>query len=432
MTFRERYNRQISFYFLLALGLHVPVFVYMAFTNDKSVFSALGLSALLLSAPALMYLTGIKSSLLPRTLAFTTIGFSALLIHFGNGMIEMHFHIFISLACFIAFGLVSPLLIGVVTTAVHHIAFFFLLPASVFNYQASFSIVLLHAGFVALEAIPVFLIASRFQKLIDLQDSTFGEIEKISLKLANTSQAMSSSGQELSETANTTAASLEETSASLEQLSSSVKMNADHAGVAARLSQDSKERASAGDQEVRQLIVSMEKISAASRKIEEITNVIDDIAFQTNLLALNAAVEAARAGDQGKGFAVVAEAVRSLAQRSAVAATDISKLIKENVEIIDEGVLAADRSGEVLKSIVESVHKVTDLVKEISVASTEQSQGVAQISQAVSQMDTSAQKNAESSQVIVASVAEIENYSENLRHLWDEFNQELGFQKKAS
>ncbi len=61
----------------------------------------------------------------------------------------------------------------------------------------------------------------------------------------------------------------------------------------------------------------MTRIEDASRKIEQIIDVIEDIAFQTNLLALNAGIEAARAGEAGKGFAVVAQEVRELAQRSA-------------------------------------------------------------------------------------------------------------------
>lgn len=136
---------------------------------------------------------------------------------------------------------------------------------------------------------------------------------------------LSLAGQSLSQSSTSSAASLEETVASLEEMTSMVKMNSDNAKQAAGLSMSSRNAAEEGEREIKNLVESMRGISASSKKIEEIINVIDDIAFQTNLLALNAAVEAARAGEQGKGFAVVAEAVRTLAQRSADAAKDINE-----------------------------------------------------------------------------------------------------------
>lgn len=218
---------------------------------------------------------------------------------------------------------------------------------------------------------------------------------------------LTAAGQTLSQSSTEAAASLEETVASLEEMSSMVKMNSDNAKQAAALSQSSKDAAEQGQNEIDHLIESMHDISQSSKKIEEIISVIDDIAFQTNLLALNASVEAARAGEHGKGFAVVAEAVRTLAQRSAVAAKDINSLIKDSVEKVEKGSSVADRSGVVLSNIVNSVKKVADLNNEISAASTEQTTGIQQISKAMNQLDQGSQANAASSEEVAASAEEI-------------------------
>ncbi|HEX7676372.1 MAG TPA: methyl-accepting chemotaxis protein [Bdellovibrio sp.] len=220
---------------------------------------------------------------------------------------------------------------------------------------------------------------------------------------------VSEAGKNLAESSTSAAASLEETVASLEEVTSVVNLNSGNAQQASSLSQSSRGTAEEGEHQIKALVTSMEEISTQSKKIEEIINVIDDIAFQTNLLALNAAVEAARAGEQGKGFAVVAEAVRTLAQRSASAAKDISGLIKDSVSKVEDGQKIADKSGEVLGNIVTSVKKVADLNTEIATASGEQTRGVQQISQAMNQLDSVIQSNAASTEEISANVAEIAN-----------------------
>jgi methyl-accepting chemotaxis protein len=255
------------------------------------------------------------------------------------------------------------------------------------------------------------------------------QVSDLSKKLSQSSttvteaiQQLSTAGQSLSESSTASAASLEETVASLEELSSMVKMNASNAKEAAALSKQSSEAAQKGESEIEQLMASMTEITEASHKIEEIINVIDDIAFQTNLLALNAAVEAARAGEQGKGFAVVADAVRALAQKSSVAAKDISDLIKDSVEKIEQGSQKANDSGTVLKSIVSSVKKVADLNDEIATASEEQSQGIGQISSAMNQLDSSVQSNAASSEQIASTSDEIHNQSVLMENVVKDLN----------
>lgn len=241
-------------------------------------------------------------------------------------------------------------------------------------------------------------------------------------EVRSASEQLSHASLQLSSGATQAASALEETVASVEELTSMVKLNADNAREASVLSQNSRKSAEDGEAEISRLNMAIHEIAQSSRKIEEIINVIDDIAFQTNLLALNAAVEAARAGEQGKGFAVVAEAVRSLAQRSASAAKDITALIKESVIKIEKGEKMADESGNVLKNIVVSVSKVASLNNEIATASQEQAHGLSQISKAMNELDQATQRNASSAEETAASSEEMSSQASSLEGLVQELN----------
>ncbi|MBX9977666.1 MAG: HAMP domain-containing protein, partial [Alphaproteobacteria bacterium] len=113
--------------------------------------------------------------------------------------------------------------------------------------------------------------------------------------------------------------------------------------------------------------VFMDKIKDSSKHIENIMQVIDEIAFQTNLLALNAAIEAARAGEAGKSFAVVAEEVRSLAKQCGDSSQQIRQLIETNNKHVLDGVQSVGEvntilssTSEVIHHIAQSVHRVTE------------------------------------------------------------------------
>ncbi|AIA70288.1 methyl-accepting chemotaxis protein [Pectobacterium atrosepticum] len=190
------------------------------------------------------------------------------------------------------------------------------------------------------------------------------------------------------------ASALEETAASMEQLTATVKQNAENANHASQLALQASTTAKKGGEIVENVVKTMAEISGSSRKIAEITTVINGIAFQTNILALNAAVEAARAGEQGRGFAVVAGEVRSLAQRSAQAAKEIEGLISESVRCVDTGSNLVSDAGDTMQDIVRAVTNVTDIMGEIASASEEQSKGIAQVGQAVAEMDSVTQQNA--------------------------------------
>jgi methyl-accepting chemotaxis protein len=212
--------------------------------------------------------------------------------------------------------------------------------------------------------------------------------------VATASAQIASGNADLSLRTEQQASALQETATSMEQLGSTVKASADNAREANQLALNASTVAVQGGEVVGLVVETMRGINDSSRKIADITSVIDGIAFQTNILALNAAVEAARAGEQGRGFAVVASEVRSLAQRSAEAAKEIKRLITASVERVEQGSVLVDRAGSTMNEVVVSIKHVTDIMGEISAASNEQSTGVSQVGEAVSQIDQATQQNA--------------------------------------
>jgi methyl-accepting chemotaxis protein len=256
-----------------------------------------------------------------------------------------------------------------------------------------------------------YIFASRLA--LKLDDISNG-ISSASHQVGSAATQLSGLSQQLSNGASEAASSLEQTTASLEELSSIVKMNAERAKDAAKLSQDCRSAAEQGEAETIQLLSAMAEVSKSSKAIAEITSVIDDIAFQTNLLSLNAAVEAARAGEQGKGFAVVAEAVRSLAQKSATSAKDIASLIKDSAEKVERSARIANQSGASLKTIVGSVKKVAEINSDIAVASEEQAKGIQQINDAVNHLDKATQGNAASAEESAASSEQLNEQAKAL------------------
>lgn len=223
---------------------------------------------------------------------------------------------------------------------------------------------------------------------------TVHHVRNGALTIDSASRELSTGNLDLSRRTEHQAGSLEETASSMEQMTSAVRENSSNARQANELVVSASHVASKGGDVVRDVVQTMDAISAAAKKIVDIIGVIDSIAFQTNILALNAAVEAARAGEQGRGFAVVASEVRSLAQRSATAAREIKQLINDSVDKIEAGAILAHAAGDTMSDIVSSVARVTTIMGEIASASAEQETGIGEINSAIAEMDSVTQKNA--------------------------------------
>ncbi|MET1116826.1 MAG: methyl-accepting chemotaxis protein [Comamonas sp.] len=221
-----------------------------------------------------------------------------------------------------------------------------------------------------------------------------GRIQQSSNSISVSAAEIDAGNVDLSRRTDDQVAALTQTAASMEQLTATVRQNADRARSASGLAVGASATAERGGVVVGQVVDTMQAISSSSRKIVDIIQVIEGIAFQTNILALNAAVEAARAGDQGRGFAVVASEVRSLAGRSAEAAKQVKALITASVEQVQSGSGLVSEAGKTMQEIVGSVGQVTGLLGEISHALQEQSEGIVQVNLAVSHMDGATQENA--------------------------------------
>ncbi len=208
------------------------------------------------------------------------------------------------------------------------------------------------------------------------------------------SKEIAQGSRDLSSRTEQQSANVEETASAMEQVSASVHETATSAKDVQRTSDAATGLAARGDAAVQDLVSTMATIEQSSRRVGEVIQVIEGIAFQTNILALNAAVESARAGEHGKGFAVVAAEVRALAHRSGAAAKEIRGLIGESICEVGDGAQRVRAAEEVIREVVASVHQVGELVRNISHAAAEQSHGVNEINEALTGIDTVTQQNA--------------------------------------
>jgi methyl-accepting chemotaxis protein len=230
-----------------------------------------------------------------------------------------------------------------------------------------------------------------------------------SAQLTEIANQVKANSQQQNDSAASSAAAIEEMTVSI----ASVSDNIQHVRESAHLSLEHTRK---GNETISEMVgaidaveASVKTISLSAREfiqntaqISQMTKEVREIANQTNLLALNAAIEAARAGEQGRGFAVVADEVRKLAEKSAVAATQIDQItqsINKQSELVEQSiktgtqnlsstmeymenfaVILSESSASVL-TVTKGMDDIADAAKEQAAASNEIARNVETISQ---------------------------------------------------
>ncbi|MEX3822173.1 methyl-accepting chemotaxis protein [Paraburkholderia sp. BR14262] len=258
-----------------------------------------------------------------------------------------------------------------------------------------------------------------------MRDGLVGTVSRVrgsTHEITQGAKQIASGNVDLSDRTAQQAAALEETAASIEELSAAVRQNTDGAKEASGLAQTALETVTRGADVVARVNATMNDITASSQKVEEITGIIEGIAFQTNILALNAAVEAARAGEQGRGFAVEASEVRSLAQRSGTAAKEINELIAASAATVGAGARLVEDARRTMEEARSAVARVSGIMSEIETATHEQSDGIEQVNRAIAQIDEVTQRNAALVEEAAAAAQSLESQADLLREAVAVFN----------
>ncbi|MCM2356015.1 MAG: methyl-accepting chemotaxis protein [Arenimonas sp.] len=433
---------------LAAIGLGAQFVEWPLALGASLVLGGLALGAALMApdAPATRYV-----------LAFVLASFVALHIQLARGLDEMHFGVFVTLALLLVYRDWKVIVFTAAVFAVHHVAFDRLQAAGWGLYcitQPDFGLIVVHAVYVVVQTGVEVVLAEGLRKLaaegeelraivarVDRAEGlaldaagtdarthggqalqrTLGRMAQVVRTVRDSAHSVEAASTEiatgnddLSRRTEQQASALQQTSASVAHLDETISGTAASAREADTLARQASAVAERGGQAMDEVVKRMGGISESSRRIAEITSVIDAIAFQTNILALNASVEAARAGEQGRGFAVVASEVRNLAQRSADAAKEIKDLLARSADQVEAGSEMVDQAGRTMHDIVASIRRVGGMIGAISAAGEQQRAGFAEVGSAVQQIDQATQQNAALVEQSAAAAASLRQQAQQL------------------
>lgn len=264
-------------------------------------------------------------------------------------------------------------------------------------------------------------IQNALRQILDSLNLALSRINHTASQVSDESEQMASDAQILSAGAAEQASAIQELSANIQSLSGQVSSTSQDADRARQASMDSAAQLTACSKKMEELTSAMGDISEASQKINGIIKTIEDISFQTNILAINASVEAARAGTYGRGFAVVADEVQSLANKSSVAAKDITKLIENSLELVEHGTTLSGDTTEALSIGVAGSKSTADLIQKIADSAQQQALSLEQLTDGVEQISDVVQTNTATAEKSAASASELHKQAEELKQSVQKF-----------
>jgi hypothetical protein len=414
-TFEGLYRARVNWYALVILLSHIPVITITSVVFDRGWAVPAVMGLLLLAGPAVMTFLDRSSRAAAVAVAIAAMGFSALAIHATEGMIETHFHVFITMGVLIVYGRVMPIIAAGSTIALHHLLFWLWIPTSVFNYQASLGSVVLHAVYVMLATVPFCWIAVQFGRALWMRGMVAEHLSVSTERVSTASEQIGRRSRAMLQSAGQQTATLDETATASAEVGRMALTNAAHAVHALNLMNSVQGRMTETNMALNSVCEQTDAMVGANRQICKIIRLIDEIAFQTNILSLNAAVEAARAGAAGQGFAVVANEVRSLAEKSTAAARDTAALVESSSKQSADTQAAVQHLVHAIRHALESTVTAQTRVQQIHESSDDQSCAMQRVQEMLSRLGEASRNVAETAQANTASGEQLGTHARELR-----------------
>ena len=229
-------------------------------------------------------------------------------------------------------------------------------------------------------------------------------IEEASSAVGQVSDGAKSQNTSLSQVA----LALNESTLALKSVADNTKAASDKAGNASALVQK-------GLASVERLSGIVDAIAQSSRKVNQITEVIAQIANRTHILSLNAAIEAARAGEHGKGFVVVAQEVGKLAESAGQNAKQIADIVEQATTEANEGKAATEVVRNSMHGIANETQQTTQMIHSSAAAVEQQQASITQLDGSMSQLRSIATSNAAAAEEITATMVQLSQLAETSR-----------------